>query len=119
MKESLVKYHRVENCGIITFNRPHRLNAITVDLLKAFMERMEAAGQDQDVAVVILTGDGRAFCAGEDLKETASGKSLSVWMEETERLQEIQRIIMKLGKPLIAAVNGYALGGGMRVCHEL
>ncbi len=112
MKDSAVQYQREENVGIITFNRPHRLNAINVDLLREFMSQMEVAKQDKEVAVVVLTGAGRAFCAGEDLKETASGKSLELWLEETERLQEIQRVIMKLGKPLIAAVNGYALGGG-------
>ncbi len=112
MQDSIVKYKREGNVGIITLNRPHRLNAITVELLRAFMEQMEVAKKDREVAVVILTGAGKTFCAGEDLKETASGKSPEQWLEEAERLQEIQRVIMKLGKPLIAAVNGYALGGG-------
>ena len=62
--------------------------------------------------MVILTGAGRAFCAGEDLKETSAGKSFEDWVEETAGLQEVQRVIMDLGKPLIAAVRGYALGGG-------
>jgi enoyl-CoA hydratase len=60
-----------------------------------------------------LTGAGRAFCAGEDLKETSAGKSLAQWTREVEALQETQRIIMRMGKPLIAAINGYAVGGGL------
>jgi enoyl-CoA hydratase len=112
MKEDAALYHREGRVGIITLNRPHRLNAINVHLLRAFMSHLETAREDRDASVIILTGAGRAFCAGEDLKETATGKDTATWLEETDRLQEVQRLIMKLGKPLIAAVKGYALGGG-------
>ncbi|MEW5721637.1 MAG: enoyl-CoA hydratase/isomerase family protein [Thermodesulfobacteriota bacterium] len=112
MTKKTVLYQRDGNIGLITLNRPARLNAINVPLLRDFMAQLETARLDQDAAVVILTGAGRAFCAGEDLKETAAGKSLETWMEETDRLQEIERVILRLGKPLLAAVGGYALGGG-------
>ncbi len=112
MTEATVLYRREGNVGIITLNRPERLNAINVELLRDFMARLDQARQDKEAAVIILTGAGRAFCAGEDLKETAAGKSIETWREETDRLQDIQRVIMKLGKPLIAAVRGYAVGGG-------
>ncbi|RLB14255.1 MAG: crotonase [Deltaproteobacteria bacterium] len=112
MKEETALYHREGRVGIITLNRPQRLNAINVHLLRAFMAHLETAREDKNASVIILTGAGRAFCAGEDLKETAEGKDTATWLEETDRLQEVQRLIMKLGKPLIAAVKGYALGGG-------
>ncbi|MCP4022213.1 MAG: enoyl-CoA hydratase/isomerase family protein [Desulfobacteraceae bacterium] len=112
MENKAVLYHREKDVGIITLNRPHRLNAINLDLLVGFMDQLDKAKQDTKTLVVILTGAGKAFCAGEDLKETASGKSLEQWMDEAERLQEIQRKTMKLGKPIIAAIPGYALGGG-------
>ncbi len=112
MSADTVLYHREGQVGIITLNRPHRLNAINVHMLRAFMHQLETAREDVEAAVIVLTGAGRAFCAGEDLKETAAGKDTAAWMEETNRLQEIQRLVMKLGKPLIAAVKGYALGGG-------
>ena len=112
MKNETVLYHCKKNVGIITLNRPHRLNAINIDLLTKFMEQLDRAKQDTKASVIILTGAGNAFCAGEDLKETASGKTFAEWNDEAERLQEIQRMIMKLGKPIIAAVPGYALGGG-------
>ncbi len=112
MKNETVLYHRQEDVGIITLNRPHRLNAINLELLKGFMEQLDRARLDTKTRVIILTGEGKAFCAGEDLKETASGKSLEQWMDEAERLQEVQRMTMKLGKPIIAAIPGYALGGG-------
>lgn len=112
MKNEAVLYHRENGVGIITLNRPHRLNAINLDLLKGFMEHLDRARKDSKALVTILTGEGKAFCAGEDLKETASGKSLEQWMDEAQRLQEVQRMTMKLGKPIIAAIPGYALGGG-------
>lgn len=112
MKNETVLYHRQKEVGIITLNRPHRLNAINLDLLKGFMAQLARARQDTKARVIILTGEGTAFCAGEDLKETASGKSLEQWMDEAERLQDVQRMTMKLGKPIIAAIPGYALGGG-------
>jgi enoyl-CoA hydratase len=112
MAGSTVLYHREGNIGVITLSRPERLNAINVDLLTDMMAQLEAARRDEEAAVIILTGAGRAFCAGEDLKETAAGKSFDTWVEEADRLQEIQRMIMRLGKPLIAAVRGYAVGGG-------
>ncbi|UCF82295.1 MAG: enoyl-CoA hydratase/isomerase family protein [Desulfobacteraceae bacterium] len=112
MTKKKVLYSRDGNVGIITLNRPECLNAINGDLLRDFIEQLETAREDKDAVSVILTGAGRAFCAGEDLKESSAGKSFDTWMEETDGLQEVQRMIMRLGKPLIAAVQGYALGGG-------
>ena len=112
MENKTVLYHRQKDVGIITLNRPHRLNAINLDLLKGFMEQLDRAKKDTKARVIILTGEGKAFCAGEDLKETASGKSMEQWMDEAQRLQDVQRMTMKLGKPIIAAISGYALGGG-------
>lgn len=113
MEENAVIYRKKENVGIIQFNRPHRLNAINGDLLKGFIAQLKAAQRDPDVRSVILTGIGRAFCAGEDLKETSAGKSVDQWTTEVDGLQDVQRVILGLGKPLIAAVNGYAVGGGL------
>jgi enoyl-CoA hydratase len=113
VKEKTVTYRREKNVGIITLNRPERLNAINPQLLNDLIIQLNAAREDEDVVSVILTGAGRSFCAGEDLKETQSGKSMSEWKEEIDAIQETQRIILKLGKPLIAAIRGYAVGGGL------
>ena len=112
MAGPVVLYERRENIGIITLNRPERLNAINLNVLTELMARLDGARQDADVACVILTGTGRAFCAGEDLKDTFAGKSFEVWEREVDALQEVQRVVMRLGKPLIAAVRGVAVGGG-------
>ncbi|MGD8881991.1 MAG: enoyl-CoA hydratase/isomerase family protein, partial [Desulfobacterales bacterium] len=105
MTEKAALYSRDGNVGIITLNRPERLNAINKALLSAFIEQIETARQDKEIVSVILTGAGRAFCAGEDLKETSAGKNFENWIEETDGLQDVQRAIMALGKPLIAAVR--------------
>jgi enoyl-CoA hydratase len=107
-----VLYDQRRNVGIITLNRPDRLNAINEDLLNGLIENLKIAARDRDVVSVILAGSGRAFCAGEDLKETSAGKTFDDWITETDGLQAVQREILALGKPLIAAVRGYALGGG-------
>lgn len=113
MEEGSVLYRREGNVGIITFNRPHRLNAINGNLLDDFIKQLIVATEDEEAVTVVMTGTGRAFCAGEDLKETSAGKSFEQWVRETDRLQDIQRLTLRLNKPLIAAVNGYALGGGL------
>ena len=112
MTEPVVLYERRENIGIITLNRPHRLNAINLNLLEELIARLDGARHDAEVACVILTGAGRGFCAGEDLKDTSAGKTFDVWVQEVDALQEVQRVVMRLGKPLIAAVRGAAVGGG-------
>jgi enoyl-CoA hydratase len=112
MTNKTVRYERTDNVAIITLNRPERLNAITRELLAGLIDQLETARKDDEVAAVILTGAGRAFCAGEDLKETSAGKTFEQWVEETDGLQQVQRVILGLGKPLIAAIPGYALGGG-------
>ena len=121
MAEATVLYRREGNVGIITLNRPERLNAITVELLRDLLTQLETAREDQETAVIILTGAGKAFCAGEDLKETAAGKSIETWVEEAEGFQEVEKAILGLGKPLIAAVGGYAVGGGssFAMCCDL
>jgi enoyl-CoA hydratase len=113
VEETTVLYRKEEKAGIITLNRPKRLNAINTDLLNSLIKQLTLAREDEEVASVILTGAGRSFCAGEDLKETSAGKTFEQWVKEIEGLQETQRVILRLGKPLIAAVRGYAVGGGL------
>jgi enoyl-CoA hydratase len=112
MTNKTVLFESNQNIAVIALNRPERLNAINKNLLEGLIESLQRAARDRQIAAVILTGTGRAFCAGEDLKETSAGKSFEEWIEETEGLQKVQRVILALGKPLIAAISGYALGGG-------
>jgi enoyl-CoA hydratase len=92
----------------VRFNRPHRLNAVVEPL---FRETLDAAERDRDVRIVVVTGEGRAFCVGADLKEHEKAERTS-WQKREYLLlaQEVCARIHRLKKPVIAAVNGYALG---------
>ena len=97
----------------IRFNRPHRLNAVIESLFRETLDALDAAERDRDVRVVIMTGEGRAFCVGADLKEHAKGERTSTQKREYLQLaQDVCARIRGLRKPVIAAVNGYALGAG-------
>lgn len=97
----------------IRFNRPHRLNAVVSTLYSETILALRAAESDPEVHAVVLTGEGRAFCVGADLKE--HGAATRTELEKLEYLQlgnDICQTILELDKPVIAAVNGYALGAG-------
>jgi enoyl-CoA hydratase len=97
----------------ITLNRPERLNAVSKPLYDRLCWLLDQAEQNPDVRVVVLTGAGRAFCVGADMKAHAEGTRTA--FEKREYLrgeQEVCRRLFELRKPVVAAVNGYALGAG-------
>jgi naphthoate synthase len=105
--------------AIITINRPDRMNAFRGRTVDELLSAFKHAWADQRVAAVILTGaGGRAFCAGGDVKERAETGSYG----ETEwglfEIERLHRMIRDIPKPVIAAVNGVAIGGG-HVLHVL
>ncbi|MEJ8847948.1 enoyl-CoA hydratase/isomerase family protein [Variovorax rhizosphaerae] len=99
--------------SILTLDRPERLNAIGARLLQDFHEALVAAHADPQTRVIVLTGAGRAFCAGDDLKEfgeqSATNESVA---EMGRRVQQITRDIMFGPKLVIGAIHGYAVGAG-------
>ncbi|HEX76824.1 MAG TPA: enoyl-CoA hydratase/isomerase family protein [Dehalococcoidia bacterium] len=112
MKLETVIYEKKDNIAIIKLNRPQVLNAMNPQLVEDLIRALQAAKSDDGVRVVILTGEGRAFCVGEDLNVPGSMGTVEEWSRYIGRTQDIQRTILELGKPLIAAVRGYAVGGG-------
>lgn len=98
--------------GIVTINRPRQLNALSSAVLTELASALEEHDADPEVRVLILTGGTEVFAAGADLKQFAS-QSL-VQMLASNRIALFDRI-RTIGKPVIAAVSGYALGGGCEV----
>ncbi|MCW8884650.1 MAG: enoyl-CoA hydratase/isomerase family protein [Motiliproteus sp.] len=105
----------------IRLNRPQRLNAVVEDLYLELLDILSKVEKNTEIRAVILTGEGRAFCVGADLKEHAAG-SRTV-LQKRRYLQLANDVCMRLfrfPKPIIAAVNGYALGAGaeMAICCD-
>jgi len=96
----------------LTLDRPAALNALTVPLKVALREALESLAADHGVRVVILTGAGRAFCAGQDLAERDEPDAAPLEVEVRERYNPIIRALRSMGQPVIAAVNGVAAGAG-------
>ncbi len=109
-------YEKKDAIGYLTLNRPERLNALNATLLAEFREVMEVVEADPDVRVVILTGAGRAFSAGFDINREPGDSDPQELQPDQWRTQLKSHIdtfmmVWNLSKPVIAAVNGYALAG--------
>ena len=94
----------------IQLNRPDQMNALNAELLSELAEAIEEAGRNEKVRCIILTGNEKAFAAGADISEMA-GKSFVEVFTSDLFAREVE-VILQCRKPIIAAVSGYALGGG-------
>ena len=97
--------------GLVKLNRPQVLNAMNRQLWIEIQDALEQIKQNPDIKVVVLTGEGRAFATGADLKDSKD-RSWEDYRIYLESLQEASRKIIQFEKPTIAAINGYALGSG-------
>ena len=99
---------------VVTLSRPERLNAINGDLLDDLSAALKAANADTGIASIVLTGAGRAFCAGDDLKEfEAQARTEAEARSHVERIQEITRLLVDSPHIVIVAAAGWAVGGGL------
>jgi enoyl-CoA hydratase len=107
--------------GVITLNRPERLNALNLNMLEDFFALFDHLNSNDEIRVIIITGEGRGFCSGADLRdERISREDANPFSNAADHLMKIQKVyarliieMRRLPQPIIAAVNGHAAGGGM------
>jgi enoyl-CoA hydratase/carnithine racemase len=98
----------------IALNRPQRLNAIVPALLEDLVTALVAADRDPAIRAIVLTGEGRAFCSGDDLKEFESQATGEAETKAyVERIQDVTRAMVLGDTPVIGAIRGWAVGGGL------
>ena len=113
-----ILYDKKDHIVTITLNRPEALNSINRKLRAELSEAINEIDSDKDTYVGVITGNGRAFCAGRDLKERAQDNADGVQAEAGHSMtKESPYLWPSTYKPLVAAVNGYALAGGWSIAQ--
>jgi 2-(1,2-epoxy-1,2-dihydrophenyl)acetyl-CoA isomerase len=105
-----------EGVATLTLNRPDRLNALSTPIMEGLLEALPRLARDTAVGVIVLTGAGRAFCAGGDVKSMAARsveRSIEEAVTNLRGRMEVSRLLHEISKPTIAMVNGPAAGAGM------
>ena len=110
----MIKYLKENRIGIITLNRPEKRNALNPELVSQLKDKLKEIKDDEDVKVLIITGQGKSFCSGADLEYLNSIKDFSSIENEndSESLAKLFLDIYNFPVPTIAAVNGAAIAGG-------
>ena len=118
-ESTVLKGPSEDGVATLTMNRPDRLNAISPDFIADFMAALNEIAEDRTVRAVVLTGAGRAFCSGADLKQTGEmpeGRSRVGWVYDAQvDLAKLMLRLYEMPQPVIAAVNGPAVGGGLAI----
>ena len=110
-----VKLEKKNNIAYLTINRPDALNALNQDVLNDIKSAFEDMRSDDEIKAVIMTGEGRAFVAGADISQMRD-QSMLEGRKFIVFGQNVMNMIENFEKPVIAAVNGFALGGGCELC---
>ncbi|HEY31995.1 MAG TPA: enoyl-CoA hydratase/isomerase family protein [Dehalococcoidia bacterium] len=113
MEYKTVLYKKQDGIIVISLNRPEKLNAIDGQLSRDFLAALMEAEADTEAKVVIIRGEGRAFCAGFDLSQSGSPERQVPLEYQRDTGQNITRAMMRMPKIVIAAVHGYAIGAGL------
>jgi enoyl-CoA hydratase len=109
MSTQCIVVERRGRVGIVQLNRPHALNALNLTLMNELLDAVEAFDRDADIGCILITGSDKAFAAGADIKEMADKTYIDIF--RTDYTADYERLT-RVRKPVIAAVAGFALGGG-------
>jgi 2-(1,2-epoxy-1,2-dihydrophenyl)acetyl-CoA isomerase len=107
-----LRYEVADAIATITLDRPEALNALTIPMKTELLGALTAVARDRGVRAVVLTGAGRAFCAGQDLKERLEPDAVPLAVELRERYNPIITAMRRLDQPIVGAINGVAAGAG-------
>jgi 2-(1,2-epoxy-1,2-dihydrophenyl)acetyl-CoA isomerase len=120
MPEDVILTSVEDRVATLTFNRPDRMNALSPELLTKSIETLARWEEDPNVAVVVVTGAGRAFSAGGDIggmsQENSAPRPLEERIDWLRRAQRLSALLYQMPKVTIASVNGFAMGAGLGVC---
>lgn len=111
-------YEVKDRIATITLNRPDKLNAFTGPMIDSWVQSLQEAQKDDGVNVVIVTGNGRAFCTGGDVGRMGAGEPTPLENKNQlwEHIHRVPKTLEAMDKPVIAMVNGLAVGAGMGMC---
>ena len=109
-----IKFEKQGAIGVLTMNRPEALNALNSQVISELAEFLKLIDQDREVRCLVVTGEGKAFVAGADIKEMQNYNQDQA-LEMSENGQKVMQAFQDLSIPSIAAVNGFALGGGLEL----
>ena len=118
MAEEVILTTVSERVATLTFNRPDKLNALSMDLFAGWIDVLKRWSNDPEIGCIVVTGAGRAFCAGGDVSTMAQddNETLEQKIDRLRQMQELSWLLFNMPRVTIAAVNGFAMGAGLGVC---
>jgi 2-(1,2-epoxy-1,2-dihydrophenyl)acetyl-CoA isomerase len=118
MADEVILTNVSDRVATLTFNRPDKLNALSMDLIAGSIDMLNRWSRDPEVGCIVVTGAGRAFCAGGDVSTMAQddNENLEQKIDRLRQMQELSWLLYNMPKVTIAAVNGFAMGAGLGVC---